>query len=202
MPGPDVTLDPANPPASAADVPPALPLPRARLPRRLAAILYDSLLLAGVLLVASALALAIAVAVWGGETVTLHDPLRSNPFFSMYLLLVCFLFYGGFWVHGGQTLGMRAWRIQVRRYDGNGIGWWQALARFLVGGLWLAPLLYLHRALGATVLSLSAGLLSLIMIQALRLPDQVSSTELLMLPKRTSRSSQAIQGQETGTQKQ
>ena len=182
---------------------PRLPVPEHVPPAQVSPVVHalPSLQLA-VLFVATALAIGLTVAVIGSEAFKAANPLSGNPFFRTWLLLVCFFFYGGFWVHGGQTLGMRAWRIQVRRYDGNGIGWWQALARFLVGGLWLAPLLYLHRALGATVLSLSAGLLSLIMIQALRLPDQVSSTELLMLPKRASRSSQAIQGQETGTQKQ
>lgn len=193
--------DPLHPPAPNTELPLAPLLVRAGLPRRLAAILYDSLLLLGVLFVASALAMALEVAVWGKQTVMLHAPLRGNPLFSTYLLLVCFLFYGGFWIHGGQTLGMRAWRIQVRRHDGNGIGWWQALARFLIGGLWLAPLLYLHRMLGTTALSLSAGLLSLIVIQALRLPDQVSATELIMLPKRADRSTQAMQGQEPSPQK-
>lgn len=197
-----MTIDPTHPPASEADLPLSLPPSRARLPRRLAAILYDSLLLTGLLFIAGALALAVAVAVWGGGTVVQHNLLQGNPFFSTYLLLVCFFFYGGFWVHGGQTLGMRAWRIQVRRQNGHGIGWWQALARFFIGGLWLAPLLYLHRTLGNTALSLSAGLLSLILIQALRLPDQVSLTELVMLPKRAGRLAQAIQSKETGGQKQ
>jgi uncharacterized RDD family membrane protein YckC len=107
----------------------------ARLPRRLAAIVYDGLLLAGVLLVATALALGLAVAILGSESVRLHSPLQGNPFFSTYLLLVCFFFYGGFWIHGGQTLGMRAWRLRVQQRDGRNIGWWQALLRFLIAGL-------------------------------------------------------------------
>ena len=88
-----MTINPANPPASDADLPLILPLPRARLPRRLAAILYDSLLLAGLLFIAGALALMVAVAVWGGETVAHRHLLQGNPFFSTYLLLVCFFFY-------------------------------------------------------------------------------------------------------------
>ena len=156
----------------------------APLPRRLAAIVYDSLLLTGVLLGATALALGLAVALLGGESVARHSPLQGNPFFSTYLLLVCFFFYGGFWVHGGQTLGMRAWRLRVQRPDGRNIGWWQALLRFLIAGLWLAPVVYLHRVVGAGVgLSVAAGFAWLLLAQALRLPDRGSDTELVVLPK-------------------
>lgn len=158
----------------------------ARLPRRLAAIAYDCLLLAAVLFFAAALALGLAVALLGGERVALHSPLRGSPLFSAYLLLVCFGFFGGFWVHGGQTLGMRAWRLRVQRRDGRTIGWSQALSRFLVAGLWLLPVaIFLYRAFGAGAgSSLLAGVACLILGLALRLPDRVSGTELVVLPKR------------------
>jgi uncharacterized RDD family membrane protein YckC len=157
----------------------------ARLPRRLAAIVYDGLLLIGVLVGATALALGLAVALLGGEAVKLHNPLQANPFFQTYLLLVCFFFYGGFWTHGGQTLGMRAWRLRLQRRDGRGIGWWQALLRFLIGSLWLAPVAYLHQVLKVGVISgLGAGFGCLLLLLALRLPDRASETELVMLPKK------------------
>ena len=157
----------------------------ARLPRRLAAIVYDGLLLIGVLVGATALALGLAVALLSGEAVKLHNPLQANPFFQTYLLLVCFFFYGGFWTHGGQTLGMRAWRLRLQRRDGRGIGWWQALLRFLIGSLWLAPVAYLHQVLKVGVISgLGAGFGCLLLLLALRLPDRASETELVMLPKK------------------
>jgi len=156
----------------------------ARLPRRLAAIVYDGLLLIGVLVGATALALGLAVALLGGEAVKLHNPLQANPFFQTYLLLVCFFFYGGFWIHGGQTLGMRAWRLRLQRRDGRGIGWWQALLRFLIGTLWLAPVAYLHQVLKVGVApSLGAGFGCLLLLLVLRLPDRASETELVVLPK-------------------
>ena len=40
------------------------------------------------------------------------------------------LFYGWFWTHGGQTLGMRAWRVRVVNAQGESIGWEQALKRY------------------------------------------------------------------------
>ncbi|MFO1371130.1 MAG: RDD family protein [Candidatus Competibacteraceae bacterium] len=153
--------------------------------RRLAAVVYDSLLLMAVLVGASALALSLAVGVLGSDAVVAHKPLAGNPFFSTYLLLVCFFFYGGFWVRGGQTLGMRAWRLRVQQRDGRGIGWWQALLRFLIASLWLAPVIYLHQVFKVGIgLSLSAGLGSLLLLLLLRLPDRCSETELVVLPKR------------------
>ena len=52
---------------------------------------------------------------------------RNNSF----LFLVCFSFYAWFWLHGGQTLGMRAWRLRLQRPDGQPITLWQALLRFM-----------------------------------------------------------------------
>ena len=154
------------------------------LPRRLAAIVYDSLLLSGVLFVATGLALVLAVLVLGSEAVRTHNPLTGNPFLSTYLFLVCFFFYGGFWTHGGQTLGMRAWRLRVQQRNGHGISWWQALLRFLVAGLWLLPLVYLHQVFRIEIApSVTAGLLSLLLLLALNLPDRASETELVLLPR-------------------
>lgn len=156
----------------------------ARLSRRLAAIVYDSLLLTGVLFSATALALGLAVALLGSKAFELHNPLTGNPFFSTYLLLVCFFFYGGFWTYGGQTLGMRAWRLRVQQHNGQSISWWQALLRFLVAGLWLVPVTYLHRVFGVSIgFSAATGLGCLLLLLALRLPDRVSETDLVLLLK-------------------
>lgn len=155
----------------------------AKLPRRLAAIVYDGLLLAGVLIFASALAWGLMALLLGSAAVTLDNPLSGNPFFQTYLLLVCFFFYGGFWVRGGQTLGMRAWRLRITRHDGRGIGWSQALLRFLTASLWLTPF-YLHPLFQVSVAtSVWIGLAVLLFLLALRVPDQVSETELVVLPR-------------------
>ncbi|MDX5409503.1 MAG: RDD family protein [Thauera sp.] len=97
-------------------------LPTAPLWRRLAAMLYDSLLVLALLM----LAIAVAFLIKGGAI----DP--HHPLFRLYLLMVIALFFCGFWVAGGQTLGMRSWRLRVQREDGGLIGWWQALGRFLL----------------------------------------------------------------------
>lgn len=97
---------------------------RAGLLRRLAAILYDTFLLLAVLIIATGLALLFT----HGKAI--H---HNNPIFTTYLFLVCFFFFAWFWTHGGQTLGMRAWRIRLQLRSGRPIGLWHALLRFLTG---------------------------------------------------------------------
>lgn len=86
-------------------------------------LLYDSLLLISALLVAAGL----AVALNGGEAIG-----AQNPFFFLYILGVAFVFYGWFWTHGGQTLGMRAWQVYLISGNQTGITWQQAGLRFAV----------------------------------------------------------------------
>jgi len=94
----------------------------AGLPVRLVAMFYDALLLLSALLIATAIALMVTRG-------NLHT---HNPFFRTMLFLICFSFYAWFWLHGGQTLGMRAWKLRVQNRDGSPITIWQALLRFLV----------------------------------------------------------------------
>ena len=98
--------------------------------RTLAAIFYDSLLLFAVLFFATFALLPF----------TQGEAIRPNqPAYSAYLLAVSFFYFGWFWTHGGQTLGMRAWRIRVETREGNTITWTRALLRFVGAMLsWLA----------------------------------------------------------------
>lgn len=97
-------------------------LPRAGILRRLGAMFYDSLLLLSALLVMIALLL-----MFSRGTLTYH-----NPVFRTFLLLTCFTFYAWFWTHGGQTLGLRTWRLRLQRLDGGPVTLWQALLRFIL----------------------------------------------------------------------
>jgi uncharacterized RDD family membrane protein YckC len=100
----------------------ATTLPRCTLTRRLAVVFYDTLLLLAVLFMAGALASAIV----GNADV------GSHPLYRTWLFMVSFFYFAWPWVNGGQTLGMRTWRVRVQRYDGGPITWWQALLRFMV----------------------------------------------------------------------
>lgn len=102
----------------------------AGLPRRLAAMLYDSLLLAGLLF---SFTLAV-VLVRGGAAVA-----PGTWWFSAALLSIVVVFFAGFWVRGGQTLGMRAWRIRLQRRDGRAATWPFALLRLAAACLALLP---------------------------------------------------------------
>ena len=95
---------------------------QAPLIKRLLAIFYDSFLLIAVLFLAIALLLLIS----GG-----YQFQSSNPLITAYLLVVSFIFFGWFWTHGGQTLGMRAWKLRVQPNTGEAITWRQAAVRFV-----------------------------------------------------------------------
>lgn len=98
--------------------------------RRLAAISYDALLLAAVLMLYT----AIVILLRGGNAVA-----PDTAWFSLSLLVVTAAFFVWFWTHGGQTLGMMAWRIRLRTTDGSSLTWRNALIRFLAGFLSLIP---------------------------------------------------------------
>jgi len=91
--------------------------------RHLLAIVYDLILLIAVLFFATGLLLPFN----GGEAFT-HDQI----FYLVYLLTVSFLFYGWFWTHGGQTLGLKAWEIRLLSDNLKPVTWYQALIRFMV----------------------------------------------------------------------
>jgi uncharacterized RDD family membrane protein YckC len=98
------------------------------LARRLAALGYDALLLLAAFLVLTGLLIGLR-----GSEIPPH-----TWWFQGLIVCVCVLFYTWFWTHGGQTLGMRAWRIRVHRDDGEALRWRDALLRF--GAAWLSVL--------------------------------------------------------------
>jgi len=95
---------------------------RPALLRRLAAIVYDWLLLIALFFLLG----FIYVPLIGGTP----QSMAARAGFQLLLLLLVWLFFCWFWTHGGQTLGMRAWRIRVVTVEGEKIGWRQASLRF------------------------------------------------------------------------
>jgi uncharacterized RDD family membrane protein YckC len=90
--------------------------------RRLAALIYDLFLLIALLFLATALLLPFTA----GEAISAQQTL----IYRIYLAVISFFFYGWFWTHGGQTLGLRAWKMKVLTLDQTSISWTQALLRF------------------------------------------------------------------------
>jgi uncharacterized RDD family membrane protein YckC len=96
--------------------------------KRLLAIIYDSLLIAALLFIAEILPLALN----HGEAVSRDNGwLMFYLLHPLYLLVVCFLFLGWFWTHGGQTLGMKTWKLKIVTLNNTEISWLQAATRFL-----------------------------------------------------------------------
>lgn len=89
-----------------------IPEPRyAGLFRRLFAIFYDCFLLIAILFIVS----GIATALNGGKAVEPGDAIY--PILVILILLLCYLYFSWFWINGGQSLGMKTWRIQLKRND-------------------------------------------------------------------------------------
>jgi len=130
--------------------------------RRLAAAVYDILLVVGVLMIVT-LGLVIAT---GGEAIP-----SGTAAFQLSVLLILFLFFGGFWVSGGQTLGMRAWRLRVETRDGAALDWQRAALRFAASFLAWIPL-------GLGVLWM------LIDPDKLGWHDRLSGTRVVLLPRK------------------
>ena len=136
-------------------------LPRCGLLRRLMVIFYDSMLLAAILLIAGLIALPVL-----GDN---PGPLAMLNF-RLYLVLVIFGFFAWFWSHGGQTLGMLAWRVRLQNARPGPLSLWQLLLRFL--------------AAIASWLPFGLGFIwSLFDKDKLTWHDHFSMTELVVLPK-------------------
>ena len=105
--------------------------------RRLAAIVYDSFLVFAIwiiigFIVLSAFGITEARTIEGNAVVL--EPLYKNTLFAA-MMISAYLFFGWFWTHSGQTLGMQAWRIKMQNADGSAINWLQTLQRcFAVHG--------------------------------------------------------------------
>jgi len=104
--------------------------PSASLARRLAALVYDALLVGGLLFVFT----LVLILLRGGRAID-----ADTLWYRAILVAVAFAFCGAFWTRGGQTLGMRAWRIRVVALDGREVSWPRAALRFAASWVALLP---------------------------------------------------------------
>jgi uncharacterized RDD family membrane protein YckC len=103
------------------------------LKRRLAAFVYEGVLLFGVLMIAG-----IAFSASTG----LRDPAAQGTLgLQSFLFLVLGLYFGWFWSHGGQTVAMKAWHIRLTDAKGGPVSMRRALVRYVLCWLWFAPAL-------------------------------------------------------------
>lgn len=96
-------------------------LPPCGLVRRLASMIYDALLVVALLMVAAAV---VVIPVGTGVD-------SGTLWFQAYLLSVWWLYFALCWRLGGQTLGMKAWRIHLVTRDGGPPRWADTALRFV-----------------------------------------------------------------------
>ena len=106
--------------------------------RRMAAFLYEGVLLFGVLGVT-----ALVYGVLAHQTSGIEK--RTG------LIAVCFLVLGvyfiGLWTRAGQTLAMKTWHLRIAAADGAPLTPYRALARYLASYVWFLPPLAIASAL-------------------------------------------------------
>ncbi len=128
-------------------------MPKPGFIKRLVVVVYDGLLLFGAILFSSLVLMALFNALAppsfyigqpvDGQLSTLEHSALGRTIGGILLfgnlVVVSFLFYGWFWTHGGQTLGMRAWHLYLVKSDGKFISWKEAAIRYCAAILsWLA----------------------------------------------------------------
>src|SRR5579872_6133916 len=89
--------------------------------KRLAAILYDSLLILAIYIIST----LILVLINQGRAIP-----TGSLAFQLFLIFLNCLFFVYFWTHNGQTAGMLAWRLKVVDIEGNPISYMRALLRY------------------------------------------------------------------------
>ncbi|MCL1079801.1 RDD family protein [Parashewanella spongiae] len=115
--------------------------PRASFFRRIGAATYDVLVAAGILIFALIFGFIVFTIMVKSGLLSDHgyeiisDTLLAVPVYKavwqLYLTLVIVSFYAYFWSRGGQTLGMRAWRLKVQHPNGQSLSLITAYARVL-----------------------------------------------------------------------
>ena len=135
----------------------------AGLMRRVAALSYDLLLVIALLML---MTLAF-VALRGGRPIP-----SGNLLHQFALLLATGCFFVGFWVRGGQTLGMRAWRLKVEQGTGEALTIKIGVIRFAAGIVSMLPF--------------GLGLVWLLFDSEGRTwHDRIAGTRVVLLPKAT-----------------
>lgn len=156
------------------------------LARRLAAFLYEGVLLFGVVFFAGFLYTVLT---------RQQHALQGRVGLGMFLFVVLGLYFVAFWTRSGQTLAMKTWHLRVVDTAGRPLRAGRALLRFAFAWLWFLPALVSVRLLGlhgggAIVGTLVAGVAAYVLIarlhpQRLFLHETISGTRVVtQLPHR------------------
>jgi uncharacterized RDD family membrane protein YckC len=107
--------------------------------RRMAAFVYEGVILFGVLFVTGYL--------YSTLTQQRHA-LQGQTGLQVLAFLVLAVYFVLFWTRGGQTVAMRAWHIRLVAADGSPVGRMRALGRYLASWVWFVPALLAARSAG------------------------------------------------------
>lgn len=116
------------------------PLAPAPLKNRLLCMVYEAMLLFGVLFIATWL---FSTLLQQRHALYLRDALQD------WLFVVLGLYFCWFWTHGGQTLAMKTWSLRLLDRDGTPLRWRRALLRYALCWLWFLPGLAVAKLIGA-----------------------------------------------------
>lgn len=108
------------------------PLLTPGLARRLAAFVYEGVLLFGVTMIAGYL--------YSSLTQQRHA-LQGKAGLQAFMFVVLGIYFVWFWSRGGQTVAMKAWNIRLVMADGRPVSQARALLRYVLAWLWFMPAL-------------------------------------------------------------
>ena len=148
--------------------------------RRLAAFVYEGVLLFGVLMISGYLYSSLSQQ---------RNALHGRHGLQAFLFIVLGIYFVWFWSHGGQTVAMKTWHIRLVAADGRPVREWRAMVRYLLSWLWFLPALAIAHAAGLRGLgplfgAMAAGvfgfaLLSLVLPQRQYPHDLLCGTRLV-----------------------
>jgi uncharacterized RDD family membrane protein YckC len=120
----------------------AIPGRAPTLRRRLLCVVYEVVILFGVVFLAGYLF----------STLTQQrNGLTHHNLLSAWIALVVGVYFVWFWTHGGQTLPMKTWRLRIVDGALRPLTVPRAIARYVLAWLWFAPPLALHPLMGLPV---------------------------------------------------
>ena len=164
---------------------------------RLAAIVYDGMLILALLFLVGTV-LTVIGTLLTMQTGTESAQARSLPVWYQNIvmtpsfILTLVGFYGIFWRRGGQTLGMQTWRLKTVNDSGHLLTWGQSFKRIMAASL--MPLIFgIIGSLigGSRAIILTSAFLGLVFNYAfclfnrrgLAVQDMISNTVTLKMPK-------------------
>ena len=174
----------ASPAAPASAFPSAASAATPSIRRRLACIVYEALLVFGVV--------AISDALFDIATQSRHA-LMLRTARQLFLFLVIGVYFCFCWCRHGQTLAMQTWRIRLVSASGGRVHLPAAMLRYVLAWMWFVPAMAIDHALGLkgwpSIAVIALGMLAWLGTTRLDasgqfLHDRLAGTRLICLPKK------------------